>query len=299
MNATTTIVRSQAEIDAALANPTITRIAIDSPEGVWLTYITDRDIVADITGNSCVDKVTGRVDWVTDSGRVGRVTGSGRVGRVTDSGRVDWVDGSGRVGRVTGSGRVDAVTGSGSVDAVTGSGSVGRVDGSGSVGRVTGSGRVDAVTGSGRVVSAAGTSTIHMHGGTIEHAAPHVAVFLHSAAATVTGGHLIDLTQLDLSDVEQWRAHVGADHAVNPNNKVLVISAVSSEDHPGKLNRAGQIDIGCWHGTPTALRTLVHGDRWPSGADEEIREQYRPRILAFADLCQAQVDVWAKTEAKP
>jgi hypothetical protein len=42
-------------------------------------------------------------------------------------------------------------------------------------------------------------------------AGTHVAVHLHSAQATVTGGVLIDLTQLDLSDPAAWCAHHGAD----------------------------------------------------------------------------------------
>ena len=242
----------QAEIDAALADPTVTRITIDSPEGVWLDYVTNRrDIVADVTGKSCVNRVTGRVGWVG---------GSGRVDRVVDSGRVGSVGGSGRVGSVGGSGRVDSVVDSGSVG------------------------------------SAAGTSTIHLHGGALEHAGPHVAVFLHSVTATIgEGGHLIDLTDLDLTDLDQWRAHVGADHAVSADRWRLAIPNVSSEDHPGELERGqAAAKIGCWYGTPVELRKMIAGDHWPSGADLETREQYRPRILAFADLCDAQIQAWTE-----
>ena len=44
-------------------------------------------------------------------------------------------------------------------------------------------------------------------------AGTHVAVHLHSARATVTGGVLIDLTQLDLTDPAAWCAHHGTDVA--------------------------------------------------------------------------------------
>ena len=208
-------VTSQAELDAALANPDTRHITIDSPEGVWLTLDTDRtDVITDITGKSRLEKVTG----------------------------------SAYLGRMDGSARLRAV---------------------------------------------AGTPTIHLYGGTVEHAAPHVAVYLHSAAATFSGGHLIDLTGLDLTDVEQWRAHVGADHAIHPDNKMLILPSVSSQAHAGELDRDGRIRIGCWAGTPDELRTLINGDRWPSHADKEDREQYRPRIRAFADLADQQIAAWA------
>ena len=287
----------QAEIDAALADPTVTRITIDSPEGVWLDYVTNRrDIVADVTGKSCVNRVTGRVGWVGGSGRVDRVVDSGSVDRVVDSGRVGSVGGSGSVGSVVDSGSVGWVGGSGRVGWVVDSGRVDSVGGSGRVGSVVDSGRVGSVVDSGSVGSAAGTSTIHLHGGALEHAGPHVAVFLHSVTATIgEGGHLIDLTDLDLTDLDQWRAHVGADHAVSADRWRLAIPNVSSEDHPGELERGqAAAKIGCWYGTPVELRKMIAGDHWPSGADLETREQYRPRILAFADLCDAQIQAWTE-----
>jgi hypothetical protein len=185
-----------------------------------------------------------------------RTIHSGSVGEVTDSGRVDWVTGSGRV------------------DWVTGSGSVGRV------------------TDSGRVGAASATSTIHLYGGTLTQAAPHVAVFVHTADSTWSGGTLIDLRELDLTDLAVWREFVGADWAVSPDNPVLVIPHVSSQDDPGRLDRDGTITIGCFEGSPVKLREVIEGDDWPSECDAATREAHRPRILEFAGLCQQQILAW-------
>jgi len=241
----TITVTNQAELHAALANR-IEEITIRSERGVWLTIGDTRDSDVTIAGESTVKDCSGRVGRVTDSGSVGRVTGSGRVGRVTDSGSVGEVTGSGRVGevtvsgsvgRVTGSGRVEWVTGSGRVGRVTGSGSVGEVTGSGrvgevtdsgSVGRVTGSGRVEWVTDSGRVEHAAGTATVHLYGNAqLFKAAPHVAVFLHSAYATFSGGHLIDLTNLDLTNPRTWCEHHGI--SISDDEYALLYKAVRDD----------------------------------------------------------------------
>lgn len=102
---------------------------------------------------------------------------------------------------------------------------------------------------------------------------------------------------IDLADVDIWRDYTGADRAINPAQDQLILGHVSSGDHPGRLGRDGQIRIGCWSGTVSELRALAASDRWPSGANEGRRDQVRPRLLAFADLCDAQVTAWAQEEA--
>jgi hypothetical protein len=62
-------------------------------------------------------------------------------------------------------------------------------------------------------VSASGSASVRASGSASVSAGTHVAVHLHSAQATVTGGVLIDLTQLDLTDPAAWCAHHGADVA--------------------------------------------------------------------------------------
>ena len=269
-----TIVTSQDELDAAVASGT-KQIIIDSPEGVWLT-ITAGDFAA-VRGKSQIRRVTGsaRFDWVDGSAHFGRVDGSAHFGRVTGSAHFDWVDGSAHF---------DWVDGSAHFGRVTGSAHFGRVDGSAHFGRVTGSAHFD---------HAAGTPTIHLHGGTLTQAAPHVAVFVHTADSTWSGGTLIDLRELDLTDVALWREFVGADWAVSADNPILVIPHVSSQDHPGRLARDGKITIGCFRGTPVKLREVINGDDWPSDCDAETREAHRPRILEFAAICEQQISVWA------
>ena len=119
------------------------------------------------------------------------------------------------------------------------------------------------------------------------------AVHLWSQHVTLTGsGHVIDMTAVDLTDVDTWRAYTGSDRVIDPASERLILGHVSSEDHPGRLGRDGQISIGCWSGTVADLRVLAASDRWPSGANEGRRDQFRPRLLAFADLCDAQIEAW-------
>ena len=265
---TSRIVATQEELDAALSEGA-EHIVIDSPAGVWLT----------VNASSYVEEVRGRA--VVNGGRVGRVVNGGRVGWVDNGGRVDWVDNGGRVGRVDNGGRVDWVDNGGRVGRVDNGGSVGRVDNGGSVGRVDNGGRV------GRAIKA---SSVHLYGGTLTHAAPTVAVFVHTADSTWSGGTLIDLRELDLTDVDTWRTWTDAH--VDPTLDQLTVTNVSSEGHEGTLHKSGQIIIGCFVGTVSELRALVEGDKWPSGADEEKRGRYRPRLLAFADLCEQQLATW-------
>ena len=188
-------------------------------------------------------------------------------------------------------GRVEQVTNS-SVVRVGNGGSVVRVDNGGRVVRVDNGGRVEWVGNGGSVVRAIKASSIHLHGGNLAYAAPTVAVFVHAADSTWSGGTLIDLRDLDLTDVEQWRVWVDA--RVDPALDELVITDVSSQGDVGELTKDGTITIGCFDGTVSDLRDLIAGDNWPSHADAESRARYRPRILAFAGLCEQQLAAWAE-----
>ena len=126
----------------------------------------------------------------------------------------------------------------------------------------------------------------------------YTAVHVWSQRVTLTGdGHVIDMTKVDLADVETWRAYIGADSLVRPDRDRLIVGHVSSQDHEGRLHKDGQIKIGCFYGTVAKLRKLATSSRWPSHADAERRERYRPRLLAFADLCEQQLAAWAEVES--
>ncbi|WP_244933060.1 DUF7666 domain-containing protein [Micromonospora tulbaghiae] len=58
-------------------------------------------------------------------------------------------------------------------------------------------------------VQAYGTTGVHAHQRSTVTAGSHTAVHLHSGQATVTGGVLIDLTQLDLANPAAWCDHHG------------------------------------------------------------------------------------------
>ena len=262
MSTTPLIVTTQQALDAALAEG-VKRIIIDSPAGIWIN-------------------VRGRVEQVTNSSVV----------RVGNGGSVEWVGNGGSVVRVGNGGRVVRVDNGGRVVRVDNGGRVEWVDNGGSVERVGNGGRVVRVGNGGRVVRAIKASSIHLHGGNLAYAAPTVAVFVHAADSTWSGGTLIDLRDLDLTDVEQWRVWVDA--RVDPALDELVITDVSSQGDVGELTKDGTITIGCFDGTVSDLRDLIAGDNWPSHADAESRARYRPRILAFAGLCEQQLAAWAE-----
>ena len=170
--------------------------------------------------------------------------------------------------------------------------SVVRVDNGGSVEWVGNGGSVERVGNGGRVERAIKASSIHLHGGNLAFAAPTVAVFVHAADSTWSGGTLIDLRDRDLTDVEQWRVWVDA--RVDPALDELVITDVSSQGDVGELTKDGTITIGCFDGTVSDLRDLIAGDNLPSHADAESRARYRPRLLAVAGLCEQQLAAWAE-----
>ena len=88
---------------------------------------------------------------------------------------------------------------------VSGSASVSAVD-SASV-RASGSASVSA-SGSASV-SAFGSASVRAFDSASVRASAYVAVHLHSAQATINGGVVIDVTQLDLKDRSTWEAYTG------------------------------------------------------------------------------------------
>ena len=142
------------------------------------------------------------------------------------------------------------------------------------------------------------SSSAELWGSSSAETGRYTSVHVWSQRVTLTGdGHVIDMTQVDLTDVDTWRAYVGATTLVRPDRDQLIVGHVSSEDHGGELDRDGVITIGCFSGSVAKLRKLIDGEQWPSGADAERRDKYRPRLTAFADLCEQQLAAWAEVES--
>jgi len=257
---TTRTVTTQAELDQALADKA-DQVDICSDAGVWL-QITE-------TGSS-------RVDARGSSRVVAR--GSSRV-VAWDSSRVD-AGGSSRVvawgsSRVVawGSSRVDA-RGSSRVDARDSS----RVDARGSS-RVDArdSSRVDARDSS--RVDARGSSRVDARDSSRVVAGKYVAVHLHSTRVTLTGGVVIDLTQLDMTDATTWLGYHGVE--VTDDGTVTLYKAVDADLRAGQGYTPTSYPIGgtvtavdwqatarCGHGlhlglSPSHARTYFNGEGDP------------------------------------
>jgi len=90
-------------------------------------------------------------------------------------------------------------------------------------------------------VRASGSATVHAHRQSKVTAGPHVAVHLHSAQATITGGVLIDVTQLDLTDAATWCDHYGVDVQ---DGRAVLFKATDSELVAGRSHRATSYTVG-------------------------------------------------------
>ncbi len=96
-------------------------------------------------------------------------------------------------------------------------------------------------------VEAYGTATVRACGTATVEAAPWVAVHLFSQQVTLSGGHVIDMTALDLTDPTIWCAYNGVDIAEHDGQQVAFLyKAVNAEwttdrgwdYHPGSLPEA-------------------------------------------------------------
>ena len=164
----TRTVRTQGELDAALADPAVSSVIIDSPRGVWLQ----------VRGSATVEASGSATVRASGSATV-RASGSATV-RASGSATVE-ASGSATV-RASGSATVEAWD-SATVEA---SGSA-TVEASGSA-----------------TVRAWGSATVEAWDSATVRASSHVAVHLHSGRATVAGGVLIDHTTIDLTDPQTW-----------------------------------------------------------------------------------------------
>jgi hypothetical protein len=157
-----TTVKTQAELDAALAKPGYTEIIIKSPAGVWLDVRGGGDKYIEASGSSTVTAY-----------------GSSTV-RAYDSSTVTASDSS--------------------------------------------------------TVRAYGSSTVRAYGSSTVTASDYIAVHLHSAQATVTGGVVINVTELDRTDPETWAAYHGAELVAKPKKakELIVYKAVDKDLKSGR-----------------------------------------------------------------
>ena len=160
------IVKTQAELDAALARDDIDdnthKIIIDSPSGVWITIGDDHGQDVEAYGSATVRAYGSATVRAYGSATV-RAYGSATV-EAWDSATVEAWDSA--TVRAYGSATVRAW---------------------------------DSAT-----VRASGSATVQASGSATVEAAPYVAVHLFSARATVTGGVVIDIASLDQNDPRTW-----------------------------------------------------------------------------------------------
>jgi hypothetical protein len=107
-------------------------------------------------------------------------------------------------------GKTYSIEGESSIRGVWGSASISGVRGSASISGVRDSASIRDVRGSASI-SAHGNANVHAYDNVTVTAGPHVAVHLHSKTVRVTGGVVIDVTDVDLKDAPTWAGHMGAE----------------------------------------------------------------------------------------
>jgi hypothetical protein len=196
MSASTIVVHTQTEADAAFAAQTrdgVTRVTIiiDSTAGVWIT----------IPNGGRADVNDGGWAAVNDGGWA--AVNDGGWAAVNDGGRAAVNDGG--WADVNRGGRADVNRG-------------GRA-------AVNDGGRAD--VNDGGWADARAASTLNLYAGSTAKAGKYTAVFMHSQQVTLDGqGHIIDLTDLDLSDPLTWCEYHGV--AVE-NGVAFVFKAVGPD----------------------------------------------------------------------
>jgi hypothetical protein len=196
---TTRTVKTQAELNAALADSAVTYINIVSERGVWLRLLSSGSATVEASGSATVEASGSATVEASGSATV-RAYGSATV-RASGSATVE-ASGSATV-EASGSATVRA-SGSATVEA-SGSATV-RASGSATV-RASGSATVEAYDSA--TVRASGSATVHGRNTARITATSHVAVHLHQATVTVSGGVLINHAALNLEDPQAWCAYHG------------------------------------------------------------------------------------------
>ena len=196
------VVKTQQELDAALAADAASVIVIDAPRGVWLSLSHSGNSTVEARGNAAVEA------W-------------GNAAVEAWGNATAWASGNSTV-RASGNAAVQA-WGNATVEAWDNSTVEARGD---AAVRASGNSTVEArgnatvrawgnstVRASGNAaVEASGNVTVEARDNVTVRAASHVAVHLHSASARVDGGVVIDVTAVH-DHVESWLAYRGIDVA--------------------------------------------------------------------------------------
>src|SRR5690625_2796454 len=148
-------------------------------------------------------------------------------------------------------------------------------------------------------VVARGSSHVEARGSSTVVAGSHVAVHLHSAHATISGGVIIDLTTLDLEDPATWLAYHGVTVA---DGKVAVYKAVDGDLQAGHGYTLTAYPIGetvtaddwadsrmCGQGlhfgvSPSQARAYYGGDGKPRFLAVEVDVE---TLIPLGDKCKA------------
>ena len=90
-------------------------------------------------------------------------------------------------------------------------------------------------------VRAYGSATVRAYGSATVRASAYVAVHLHSARVTLSGGVVIDVTRLDLTDPQTWAEYTGATVI---DDTVTLYKAVDADLHAGHGYRLTAYPVG-------------------------------------------------------
>jgi len=258
-----TIVRTQQELDAALADGK-SDITIDSPRGVWLTVSGSASVEA--SGSASVRASGSASVWAWDSASV-RAWGSASV-EAWDSASVE-ASGSASV-RAWDSASVRA-SGSASVEAWDSA----SVEASGSAS-----------------VEAWDSASVRASGSASVRAGKYVAVHLHSQRVTLSGGVVIDMTAIDRGDPATWCELNGIDVT---DGRALVYKAVDAGLAAGHGYALTAYPVGETVTAPdwsksTGCGRGLHFARSPIAAARYHRGDSGPRYLACeVDLTEVVV----------
>jgi hypothetical protein len=253
---TSIIVKSQEELDKALAAE-VPEIIIDSPKGVWIDistngkselsvrgsatigyvrdsatigYVRDSATIRDVRDSATIRDVrdSATIGYVGDSATIRDVGGSATIGYVRDSATIRDVRGSATIGYVRDSATIGYVRDSATIGYVRDSATIGYVGDSATIRDVGGSATIGYVRDSATIGYVRDSATIHLYGmSKIEHTGSHVAVFLHSARATTSGGVIIDLSKLDLTVAKDWLDFHGVE--IDEDGHAVLFKAVGDD----------------------------------------------------------------------
>jgi hypothetical protein len=254
---TTVTVANQEQLEAALADTDVDYVIINNPAGVWLTVRASGSSTVEAYGSSTVEAYDSSTVEAYDSSTV-RASGSSTV-EAYDSSTVEAYDSS--TVRAYDSSTVRAYDSS-TVEASDSS-----------------------------TVEASDSSTVRAYDSSTVRAGSHTAVHLHSGGCQISGGVLIDHTDIDLKAPEMWAAYRGIEIR---SGDAIVYKAVDIDMDAGQHHNltnypiGGAVEAPDWD--PTARRGGgLHFGVSPSHARRYYNGDGVPRYLECAIPVDAMV----------